>query len=112
MAHVAGEVAKRVERLLYVNLCHADQPVFLQGYFEKGAASFARQNPGLKFAEIHLPSLMMAIERMPGRNLIQLLSSNPKMFLTPIGWKDPLFDEALKAYRAQSEIQIVNWYRL
>jgi hypothetical protein len=105
------ELSKRVEKLLYVNFC-GDQVVYLKGYFEKGALSFARQNPGLKFAEFHMPSLMMALQKLPGQNPVQLLSEKKKGSLEPIGWKEPFYDEAANAYRAQSAIEMVDWFRM
>jgi hypothetical protein len=110
-SHKLAALAERVERLLYVNVCH-NEPIYLQGFLDRGVLSFARQNPGLKFAEFHLPSLMMALKRIPGKNPVYLLSLKKDESLRPIGWKEPLFDEAVNAYRAQSAIEMVQWYRL
>lgn len=107
-----GEMSKKVEKLLFVNFCGTEQVVYLKGYFEKDVWTFAKQNPGLKFAELHLPSLMLALQKMPGQNPIQLLSEKKKESLQPLGWKDPVFDEITNSYRAQSAIEMVDWYRL
>lgn len=105
------ELSKKVQRLLYVRTC-GDQDVKLSGFLEKGIIAFAQQNPDLKFAQLHLPSLMMAVRKLPGLNPFQLIHENKKETLKILGWKDPEYDQNLKAYRAQSAIEFVDWYRL
>ncbi len=106
-----SEFSQRVEKLMYIQVCK-EQIIALKPYFEKGSIQFAKQNPGIRFAEFHLPSLMMALEKMPGQNPILFLEQKKKENLRPIGWRDPQYDESAKAYRAESAIEIVNWYRL
>lgn len=104
-------LSRKVQKLLYVNSC-GDQKITLSGFLKNGVTSFARQNPKLKFAQLHLPSLMMALPKMSGQNPIYLIGANKKDSLKALGWREPSFDESIQAYRAQSAIEIVDWFRL
>lgn len=104
-------LSKRVEKLIFINACGHAQFKF-EGLFNNGIESFAHQNPSVKFAEFHLPSLLLAVRKLNGQNPIEFLAHNKKESLAPIGWGVPQYDSAKDAFKAQSVIEIVNWYRL
>jgi len=108
---VLKSFSQRVQKLLYVNACEYDM-VRLDGFIQQGVALFAMQNPKLKFAELHMPSLMMALQRAPNLHPIQSVAEKKKDLLTPLGWQEPTYDEAMKAFRANSAIEMVDWFRL
>ncbi len=109
--HEIGKFAKRVQKLIYVHYCPG-QKIRLEGLFSDGIKSFASQNPDLKFAEFHMPSLMLAIEKLPGQNPLELLSHAQGDSLQKIGWQKPRYDKSINAFHAQSVIEMVDWYRL
>ncbi len=106
-----GQFAKRAQRLIYVHYCPG-QEIRLEGLFSEGIKSFALQNPDLKFAEFHMPSLMLAIQKMPGVNPLQVLAEAPGSSLQKLGWQKPHYDKIINAFHAESAIEMVNWYRL
>jgi hypothetical protein len=106
-----GKFAKRVQKLIYVHYCPG-QKIRLEGLFSDGIKTFAVQNPDLKFAEFHMPSLMLAIQKMPGLNPLQLLTQHKPESLQKLGWQKPHYDKSINAFRAESVIEMVNWYRL
>jgi hypothetical protein len=108
---VLKSFSKRVQKLLYVNACENDK-VRLDGFIQKGVSAFAMQNPKIKFAELHMPSLMMALQKTPDLHPIESVAEKKKDLLSPLGWQEPTYDESMKAFRANSAIEIVDWYRL
>jgi hypothetical protein len=108
---VLKSFSHRVQKLLYVNACEKDS-VRLEGFINKGVSQFAMQNPKLKFAELHMPSLMMALQKAPSMHPIESVAEKKKELLNPLGWQEPTYDESIKAYRANSAIEMVDWFRL
>jgi hypothetical protein len=108
---VLKSFSQRVQKLLYVNACEHDT-VRLDGFIQKGASQFALQNPKIKFAELHMPSLMMALKKAPNLHPIESVAEKRSEALVPLGWQEPTYDESLKAFRANSAIEVVDWYRL
>jgi hypothetical protein len=104
-------LSHKVEKLIFINSCGQVQLRF-DGLFNYGIESFARQNPDVKFAEFHLPSLVLAVQKLKGQNPIELLAKNKMDSLEPIGWASPQFDDNVGAYRAKSAVEAIDWYRL
>lgn len=104
-------LAQRIEKLVFINSCGQSEFRF-EGLFKHGIESFAQQNPKVKFAEFHLPSLVLAIQKLKGQNPLDFLFGKKTESLAPLGWNAPLYDDVKDAYKAQSAIEIVNWYRL
>ncbi|MEZ0392957.1 MAG: hypothetical protein ACAH59_12125 [Pseudobdellovibrionaceae bacterium] len=104
-------LSRKIEKLTFINACGQSQFRF-DGLFNSGIEGFARQNPKVKFAEFHLPSLILAVEKLKGKNPIDYLKQNQTGSLAPIGWGDPKYDQSVDAYRAQSVIEAIDWYRL
>jgi hypothetical protein len=104
-------LSQRVEKLIFINSCGQSQFRF-DGLFSRGIVGFAHQNPKVKFAEFHLPSLLLAIQKLKGQNPIEMLTQNKKESLAPIGWSAPTYDSNIDAFRGQSAIEIVDWFRL
>lgn len=105
--------ARKVEKLLYIDSC-ALETAKLGGFFDKGTRSFALQNPKIKFIEFHTSSLLSALVQAPEINPVLALnaSSQQAPFFKLLGWTTPTFDKSVGAYRAQSIIEAIDWYRL
>ncbi len=108
---VLKSFSHRVQKLLYVNACENDS-VRLDGFIQKGISDFAVQNPKIKFAELHMPSLMMALQKAPSLHPIESVAQKKRELLNPLGWQEPTYDESIKAYRANSAIEMLDYYRL
>jgi hypothetical protein len=105
--------SQRVEKLLYIKAC-GDQIVDLESYFEKGISGLAAGNKNIQFIEFHSSSLKLALKRNPSLERLKTLESESIQanFFNQLGWQKPDFDVLLKAYRAKSVIEAVDWYRL
>lgn len=106
-------VSKRVEKLLYIKWCEGEELDILP-YFEKGATALAFKNRDLQFIEFHTPSLRLALRRTPSLENVSVLQAQniQARLFDYLGWQEPQFDILLKAYRAKSVIEAVDWYRL
>lgn len=107
------KAAARVQRLLYVDSCDL-KDLRLAGYMKKGTVEFALQNPKVKFVDFHSPSLLTALHKVPGVNPIEALAAKDRFqhFFRHLGWIQPNYDKSADAYRAQSAIEAIDWYRL
>lgn len=105
--------ARKVEKLIYVDSC-ALETAQLGGFFDKGTREFALQNPKTKFIEFHTSSLLSALHHLPEINPVIALGpgSQQTQFFKLLGWTTPTFDKGVSAYRAQSVIEAIDWYRL
>lgn len=107
------DVSKRVKKLLYIKSCE-EESIDILSYFEKGAAGLAAKNKDLQFIEFHTPSLRLALRRTPSLDNVKSIQSQniQARLFDYLGWQKPEFDILLKAYRAKSVIEAVDWYRL
>lgn len=107
------KAAGQVQRLLYVNSCNLNT-LKISGFMKKGAVEFALQNPKIKFVDFHSASLLTALHKVPGVNPIEALVSRDRFqhFFRQLGWIQPNYDKSADAYRAQSAIEAIDWYRL
>lgn len=106
-------VSKKVEKLLYIKFCD-ERDLDLLPYFEKGVSGLATKNKNIQFIEFHMPSLRLALKRTPSLDNVRVLQevSIQKRLFDYLGWQEPDYDGLMKAYRAKSVIEAVDWYRL
>ena len=107
------QLSHQVDKLLYIRSCGQDN-IDLTAYFEKGVSGLAAKNRNLQFIEFHTSSLRLALKRNPRLENLKILESTTIQanFFDHLGWEKPEFDTQLKAYRANSVIEAVDWYRL
>jgi hypothetical protein len=119
------EMSSKSERLLFLDLCRPVARLDVAPYITADAEAFAAGNKDVNFIEFHLPSLKLAMEKVEAQGasdpnlLVELLkqSSDGKdkqaSFLTEaLGWQKPIYSSSIKAYRSQSAIEAINWYRV
>ena len=102
---------KKADRIFLIHHCGGPPPK-LQGFFKKDIRLFALDNPGTLFADMHMPSLVLALAKMKGQNPLLEIRDRNSGSLESIGWERPQFDRQANLYRAQSAIELVQWYRL
>jgi hypothetical protein len=106
------QIAQMTDQLLFIRACHAGEEITFHKYFTDGAAGFARENPRRSFMQIHVPSLQQAWVNRQINPLPSIVSGEWKgEFFHKSGWRAPIWDESIKAYRAQSVIQAVEIFR-
>lgn len=104
---------RKTQRLLWVDACDQKQDVNFVAYFKSGAENFARNNKEISFIEFHLPSLRMAVQRSPNLRLAQnFFAQGNASMNSSLGWKTPLYVESVQAFRAQSAVEAIDWFRI
>lgn len=101
----------RFQKMIYVNDCNK-QDMKLDALVDGDVGKFAFQNPTVKFAEFHMPSLLLALNKTPGINFVEMLAAKNWKSLRPLGFGEPMYDDMIKAYRANSAIGLVDLFRL
>lgn len=108
--------SEKFQKIIFVKDCVSESEkspeLNLEDLLIGDIGRFARKNPELKFAEFHLPSLLMAMNRIPRLEIVESLSKKNWQSLADLGFENPIFDDSLKAYRSQSAIAFVSLFRL
>lgn len=108
--------SEKFQRIIYVRDCEqspdSSEKLQLEDLIQGDVLKFARRNPQLKFAEFHMPSLMMALNKVPDIEIVETLSKKNWKALSVLGFEDPTFDESSKAFKSNSAISFVNFFRL
>lgn len=103
----------RVQRLLVLNTC-VETNLKISGYLKKGIQQFAIENQKVKFIEFHSSSFLAALTKLPDSSpyLALIEMKKDQGLLKFLGWNEPQFDSSANAYRAESNIEAISWYRL
>jgi hypothetical protein len=104
---------EKTTRLLAVQLCDSKQGIKLDAYLSGNIDKFASQNPDLKFMYIHIPSLALALKmkKIDSHERLSLAELSKDVIQKKLGWKSSVFDERLKIYRVQGDIEAIRSYR-
>ena len=119
------DLAVQADRLLFVDLCQNKGNLDVVSYLKEDAQTFAARNKNVNFIEFHLPSLKLALQKVDinaaqkNNWIADLLNENPKdktkkvsILTEALGWQEPIYHSQEKAYRSQSAIEAINWYRM
>jgi hypothetical protein len=104
----------KTTRVLAVHSCEQELNWRLDGIFQGDIEKLAKQNPELKFMDLHLPSLALALKLKkvePQQKLALLGDSSLELIRKHLGWKSSEFDPNLKFYRVESDIEAIRFYR-
>jgi hypothetical protein len=121
------EISAQSERLLFVDACRPTAPLDVASYLTQDAQAFAAKNKDVNFIEFHLPSLKLAMQKVESSApqnpnlLVELLKEastddgkdkKASILTEALGWQKPTYSSTAKAYRSQSAIEAINWYRV
>jgi hypothetical protein len=119
------EYSAQTERLLFVDACHEKQTLNIASYLHADAQNFAAKNKAINFIEFHLPSLQLALQKLELQGnkdndwIRELLKGSAEgqpqkssLLTEVLGWQEPHYHSQEKAYRSQSAIEAIEWYRV
>lgn len=121
------DISAQSERLLFVDLCKPTTHLDVASYLLQDAQAFAGKNKDVNFIEFHLPSLKLAMQKVEASApqnpnlLVELLKETAvpegkdkkaSILTEALGWQKPTYSATAKAYRSQSAIEAINWYRV
>lgn len=102
------------QKLFVVDACDR-KAVELRSWLIDGAEGFAKANPGVRFVQLHLPSLAMKkpeIDR--AADVMKAIASHqePNSVARSLGWSEVMAVEETGAYRPRAPIDAIEWFRL
>lgn len=109
-------ISDNTDRVLVIQQCDSKKVVKLESYFSgdagPGVEAFARDNPGVPFMRLHMPSLKLAWQK-DHSNPFLLLSQKKwdHHFFTQLGWQTPEWNEQLQMFKSRSVIEAIEAYR-
>jgi hypothetical protein len=107
--------SKVADKFLYVRFCGDFSDLNFHSYFQRGYSGFADDNPKVAFVQIHIPSMLQAMNNKtaPIPALAKILANELSIHpaINEPGSKPPIWDEAHKMYKTQSAIQAIEAYR-
>lgn len=104
----------KTTHVLAVHSCDQELNWRLDGLLAGDIDKLARQNPELKFMDLHMPSLALALKlrKVDSQQKISLLADASHEFIRQrLGWKSSEFDKNLNMYKVESDIEAIRAYR-
>lgn len=119
-------LSENINKLIYIRNCKNSNSteqsqvaidlnklnINLNGAFDLNFKQFALENPQVQFIQFHLPSLKFALSK---QNLNPIFLLQQKLWNSPffrdIGWQSPVWDNEIKAFRAQAAVDAIEVYR-
>lgn len=101
----------RFEKIIFVKNC-GERLAQLELLMSGKLKEFAKKNPEVRLAHFHIPSLKMALQKMPSNEIYIALTQKRWEELKKIGFGIPELNKEDFLFEADSEIQFVNSFRL